>query len=79
MNSVDCLKELKKMPHLDASKIIIYSTSIDEKARTQSISLRVNTFLVKAPGLDQLKKELAEVLKKSNQNQNGNQKSCDHE
>lgn len=62
INGIECLRQIKELSHLTHSEIIIYSTSIDEKSRTESSFLGATTFLVKPVGLDKLKTELQAIL-----------------
>jgi len=78
MNGIDSLREIKKLPYLNESRIIIYSTSIDEKSRTESKALGVDKFLIKPAGFDKMKEELKKIFKASSDS-SGDEKSESHE
>lgn len=68
MNGVECLRQIKKLPHLAHSELILYSTSIDEKSKKESWLLGVTRLLIKPVSLNALKVELQEIFN-GNKNQ----------
>jgi DNA-binding NtrC family response regulator len=61
MNGIECLKEIKKMKHLDGSEIFIYSTTSDHRIITMSHDLGAQ-FIMKPSSLDTLVDILNESL-----------------
>ena len=62
MNGMECLPEIRRLDHLKAVKIIIYSTSADPAIINASKSLGAHDFLVKPTRLDVLVNKLSEIL-----------------
>ncbi|SDH03973.1 response regulator [Chitinophaga filiformis] len=64
MNGRECLKEIKKIPHLNDIPIIIYSTSSEQKDITETKLLGATDYIVKPPSISILTKKLEQVLRK---------------
>ena len=64
MNGRECLKEIKKIPHLNDIPIIIYSTSSEQKDITETKLLGATDYIVKPPSISILTKRLEQVLRK---------------
>lgn len=64
MNGMQCLPEIRKLTHLSRCKIIMYSTSNDEKVKLASQQLGADEFLVKPSKLHLLINELLRILEK---------------
>lgn len=64
MNGRECLKEIKKIPHLREIPVIIYSTSSAQKDITETILLGAADYIVKPPSISILTKRLEQVLRK---------------
>jgi DNA-binding response OmpR family regulator len=64
MNGLDCLKEIKKLSHLSATAVIMYSTTSEEKILNTSKALGASDFIIKPPGVSLLKERLLGVLSK---------------
>ena len=62
MNGIECLREIKKIPHLLNTKIIMYSTTDAKDVRDLTKELGAHDFLVKPPSMMKLVKFLSEVL-----------------
>jgi CheY-like chemotaxis protein len=60
MNGIECLREIKKLKHLDDSEIFIYSTTSDHRIINMSHDLGAQ-FIVKPASLD----TLVDILKES--------------
>lgn len=78
MSGVDCLRQIKKLPHLSRSMTVLYSTSIDGKLQTDSVLLGADRFLIKPASLNGLTIELTEIFK-SESHQNEIKKKSVHE
>jgi DNA-binding response OmpR family regulator len=65
MNGMQCLSEIKKLQHLQSSRIIMYTTSSNEAIKLTSRELGAHDFLVKPPKMAQLVDLLARILEKS--------------
>ncbi|MCF6408098.1 response regulator [Chitinophaga filiformis] len=64
MNGRECLKEIKKIPHLNNIPVIIYSTSTEQKDITETKLLGASDYIVKPPSISILTKRLEQVLRK---------------
>lgn len=64
MNGRECLKEIKKIPHLINIPVIIYSTSAAQKDITETKLLGATDYIVKPPSISILTKRLEQVLRK---------------
>src|SRR4030095_3908981 len=64
MNGIDCLAEIKKLPHLQNSHIYMYSTSADPSMVERCISLGACGFIKKEPTTEALQKKISEVISK---------------
>jgi len=64
MNGIDCLAEIKKLPHLQQSHIYMYSTSADPSIVEQSRVLGACGFIKKEPTTEALQKKISEVISK---------------
>jgi len=64
MNGRECLKEIKKIPHLNNIPVIIYSTSAEQKDITETKLLGATDYIVKPPSISILTKRLEQVLRK---------------
>lgn len=60
MNGIECLKEIKKLKHLDGAAIFIYSTTSDHHIISMSHNLGAQ-FIMKPSNLD----TLVDILKES--------------
>jgi DNA-binding response OmpR family regulator len=58
----ECLKELKEIPVLKNTKIIMYSGYISEKQVEELIALGADRYLHKPNSYDELKSRLSEML-----------------
>ena len=63
LNGLECLRQIRKLTHLDHAVVIIYSTTLDQRLINNSKELGANHFLVKPPGFTPLKEKLTEILK----------------
>ena len=61
MNGIDCLKEIKKLDHLNDAEIFIYSTTSDPRIMDVAKDLGAG-FIVKPASVDTLVKILAKSL-----------------
>lgn len=59
----ECLREIRKMVHLDSVPVIIYSTSSASNDIAETKKLSASGYIVKQPRLDLLKQKLIEVFK----------------
>jgi len=64
MSGRECLKEIKKIPHLNDIPVIIYSTSSEQKDITETMLLGASDYIVKPPSISILTKRLEQVLRK---------------
>ena len=64
MTGLKCLEEIRKMPHLQHAKIIMYSTTLDESIKRQAMLLGADGFLIKQHTLAKLKESVALVFQK---------------
>ena len=64
MNGLQCLPELKKLPHLKNVKVIMYSTSSNEELKQTTRQLGADDFLVKPGKLGVLVNHLNRILEK---------------
>lgn len=65
MNGMECLPELRKIPSLKDSKIIMYSTSIHKPVIQKSRDLGADDFLIKPFKIAELAKALNNIIKKN--------------
>jgi CheY-like chemotaxis protein len=63
MNGMQCLTGIKKMKHLHQAKIIMFSTSSEEKIINECKELGANEFMVKPTELDTLIDQLTAIVK----------------
>lgn len=61
-NGFDCLKEIKRMPHLTNMKIVVYSNSSQMNDIHQSYFFKADLYMVKPFSVEQLKLALKNVL-----------------
>lgn len=59
---LDCLNEIKKMPHLKDVAIAIYSTSSSEEDIEETFVRGANVYIKKPSDFDALKRVLSEVI-----------------
>ena len=64
MNGVDCLAEIKKLPHLQNAHIYMYSTSADPSMVERCIALGACGFIKKESTTEALQKKILEVISK---------------
>ena len=64
LNGVETLEHIKKMPSLANSKVIIYSTTSNQKVINDARARGANEFLVKPPSIRELVGELRKILQK---------------
>jgi CheY-like chemotaxis protein len=64
MNGIDCLPEIKKLPHLRNARIIMYSTTANEAIKRKTRQLGADEFLVKPTKLGMLVNDLSRILEK---------------
>ena len=64
MNGLQCLPEIKKLPHLRDAKVIMYSTSSDEDIQQTTRQLGADEFLVKPAKLGVLVNHLNRIMEK---------------
>lgn len=62
MNGIECLREIKKIVHLQHTKVIMYSTTDAADVRALTRELGAHDFLVKPPSMVKLVKFLSVVL-----------------
>lgn len=62
MDGMQCLPEIKKLRHLQHSRIIMYSTTNDEKVRQASQQLGADEFMVKPARLTLLVNNLLRII-----------------
>jgi CheY-like chemotaxis protein len=63
MNGLDCLKEIKKLQHLNDSKVFIYSTSAVASVIDQSKELGADDFIQKPAAVSALKEIISNIMK----------------
>lgn len=63
MNGRECLTEIRKLPRLKETPVIIYSTSSEEKDITETKLLGATDYIVKPPSISILIKRLEQVLR----------------
>lgn len=63
MNGRECLTAIRKIPRLDDTPVIIYSTSSEEKDILETKDLGAADYIVKPPSLSLLVKRLEQVLR----------------
>lgn len=61
-SGMDCLVEIKQLPHLQNTAIAIYSTSSSEKDIEESFVQGANVYIKKPSDFNELKKRLEEVI-----------------
>lgn len=64
MDGMQCLPELRKLKHLKQSRIIMYSTTNDDKVRKASQQLGADEFMVKPSKLTLLVNDLMRIIEK---------------
>lgn len=64
MNGIECLKAIKNLPHLNSSKVFMYSTALESTTLKQSKELGALDFIIKPASLSALKETLSAVLEK---------------
>ncbi|HUQ66581.1 MAG TPA: response regulator [Flavitalea sp.] len=64
MNGLQCLPEIKKLPHLQDAKVIMYSTSSDDNIKQTTRQLGADEFLVKPGRVGLLVNQLHRILQK---------------
>lgn len=64
MSGRECLREIKKIPHLKNIPVIIYSTSSEQKDITETMLLGATDYIVKPPSISILTKRLEQVLRR---------------
>jgi len=64
MNGRECLIEMKKIPRLNNTPIIIYSTSSEQKDISDTKQLGAADYIVKPPSISVLTKRLEQVLRR---------------
>ena len=62
MSGIECLPELKKLSHLSAAKIVLYSTTISETIRRNAKELGVDEIMVKPTKIGLLINNLSRIL-----------------
>jgi CheY-like chemotaxis protein len=62
MNGIQCLPEIKKLEHLNKSKIVMYSTTSDESIVSRTKQLGADEFLVKPYKMSLLINNLERIL-----------------
>jgi CheY-like chemotaxis protein len=63
MNGIECLRQIRKLDHLRNSRVIMYSTSADERIISQCKELGADEFLTKPPALAVLVESLSNILR----------------
>lgn len=64
MNGLDCLSELKKIEHLQAARIIMFSTSSEPKIVENSRLLGADNFLVKPSAIGHMVTSITKLIVK---------------
>lgn len=64
MTGLQCLPEIKKLPHLRDAKVIMYSTSSDEEMKQKTRGLGADDFLVKPGKVSLLVNQLNRIMEK---------------
>jgi len=62
MNGIECLKEIKKLEHLRATRVIIYSTSDGNEMRDLTLRLGADDFILKPSNISTLTQVLTEIF-----------------
>ena len=62
MNGLQCLPEIKKLPHLKDAKVIMYSTSSDEDIKQTTRKLGADDFIVKPGKISLLVNHLNSIM-----------------
>jgi CheY-like chemotaxis protein len=62
MGGKECLRELKKIPRLDGVKIVVYTTSIEERDKKEMMAAGASYFLTKPADIGHLKEALASII-----------------
>jgi CheY-like chemotaxis protein len=62
MNGFECMRELKKLDHLRSAKIIIYTTSSDERDMEESKNMGAFRFVTKPFDINDLVTVLSEIF-----------------
>ena len=63
LNGLQCLHELKKTERLKNIPVIIYTTSSEERHKSQSIDLGAQEFITKPANVDELSQKLSYIFK----------------
>jgi DNA-binding response OmpR family regulator len=64
MNGRECLIEIKKIPRLNNTPVIIYSTSSEQRDMIETKELGATDYIVKPPSISTLTKRLEQVLRR---------------
>lgn|GEM_PF-627950 len=62
MNGLECLKEIRQMDRLRNTRIIMYSTSDDQKMMILCKNLGADAFIIKPPSFESLKRILFSLI-----------------
>lgn len=62
INGLNCLTEIRKMPHLDHSKVIIYSNGVNEDICNRAITLGAHACIKKPASITVFAEELKKIL-----------------
>ena len=62
MSGLQCLGEIRKLSHLDHSKVVIYSTTLSDSIKSKAIALGANDLVVKQHTISKLSETLATVF-----------------
>jgi CheY-like chemotaxis protein len=68
MNGLACLKEVKALHHLNDAKVIMYSTTSEQKILDQSKAFGAYDFIIKPGSLTMLTEKLSKILASSKEN-----------
>ena len=63
LNGLQCLHELKKTERLKNIPVIIYTTSSEERHKSQAIDLGAQEFITKPANVDELSQKLSSIFK----------------
>jgi len=66
MNGKECLIEILKIPHIEESKVVIYTTSQREDDAGELLALGAVFFLIKPSVFSELKKAVEYILSENN-------------
>lgn len=62
MNGIECLKEIKKLKHLQNTKIVMYSTTDASNVREVTKDLGADDFIIKPPSVVKLVEFLSDIM-----------------